>query len=240
MVRLKDSIARAHRSASRISIPHGTIKSHFPGACCAASTRFQFHMVRLKVSLSPARQRLANLFQFHMVRLKAMRGEGGGAEPGGFQFHMVRLKDAGHKGYWGLGLFQFHMVRLKAGRHWFRQRCRQFQFHMVRLKATAGTSPRGCATFQFHMVRLKGCVTVFYGVTSDISIPHGTIKSALGFHRRYLGVQFQFHMVRLKAGLDIINALQKHLFQFHMVRLKAGKPRRLCGPLGDFNSTWYD
>ena len=54
-------------------------------------SRFQFHMVRLKVAQRHAINRLS-LFQFHMVRLKGIFRPRLQAALQMFQFHMVRLK----------------------------------------------------------------------------------------------------------------------------------------------------
>ncbi len=53
-----------------------------------------------------------------------------------------------------------------------------FQFHMVRLKELSNLKTNiDVSAFQFHMVRLKGCSGRRKALRSQVSIPHGTIKS---------------------------------------------------------------
>ena len=96
MVRLKAGSKRTTFTGRPISIPHGSIKRGgklLKGYFLLFG--FQFHMVRLKASLTLKKSSDLKTFQFHMVRLKVLRCHNC-RRIARFQFHMVRLK--GRKG----------------------------------------------------------------------------------------------------------------------------------------------
>ena len=55
-----------------VSIPFSTIKSYFDWKTAVDVSRFQFHLVRLKVP-STSLTFATRMFQFHLVRLKVRR-----------------------------------------------------------------------------------------------------------------------------------------------------------------------
>ena len=122
--------------------------------------RFQFLMVRLKVSIAAHPGISAHPFQFLMVRLKGtramrLRTESRISIPYG---SIKRFSEP--RAILVVILFQFLMVRLKgcliSGQ---RKSISKFQFLMVRLKGRHLLC-RDChlQVFQFLMVRLKGCM----------------------------------------------------------------------------------
>ncbi len=83
-----------HKLEQQISIPSGTIKSS--SGCCSnsSSVRFQFLLVRLKVSSIVGLSSPFLLFQFLLVRLKALSCCQNIVPPTLFQFLLVRLKES--------------------------------------------------------------------------------------------------------------------------------------------------
>ena len=74
--------------------------------------------------------------------------------------------------------------------------------------------------FQFLMVRLKAESVNDFTNRSVVSIPYGTIKSALAEPDYFPQMLFQFLMVRLKVVFTIDTLIYLKTFQFLMVRLK--------------------
>ena len=83
---------RSLKSLFIISIPFSTIKSAWSSYLMDLYNKFQFHLVRLKVSSV-----LHIIIHLHQ-----------------FQFHLVRLKDNKARQLAYRLIFQFHLVRLKG------------------------------------------------------------------------------------------------------------------------------
>ena len=134
MVRLKAPAAASMRSSSDVSIPYGTIKSHFFRVL--ASFNFVSIPYGTIKSLQPLRQRVPEDVSIPYGTIKRPKEMTDERRNVGFQFHMVRLKVRGVRVDAGRPRFQFHMVRLKDGELLVPYRAETvFQFHMVRLKA---------------------------------------------------------------------------------------------------------
>ena len=91
------------------------------------------------------------------------------------------------------------MVRLKAGRKSGGYCYREFQFLMVRLKeAQSKVDAASVAVFQFLMVRLKGCPAGRTILLWSISIPYGSIKSAIAgaFTGTQLGISIPYGSIK--------------------------------------------
>ena len=94
---------------------------------------------------------------------------------------------------------------------------------MVRLRRKLYYAKSMQRLFQFHMVRLRPSGYISSKIASIISIPHGTIKTALISASLATIPSFQFHMVRLRH-LAVVARTVDDEFQFHMVRLRLGIP----------------
>ena len=205
-----------------VSIPFSTIKRITGRKKKKLQDTFQFHLVRLKVSLPFSYSFNGFKFQFHLVRLKEWWIKTCDKYGYRFQFHLVRLKDYIKDIVSTNASFQFHLVRLKEIIEKRKKKLHDtFQFHLVRLKESkAVSSQKRCGTVSIPFSTIKRKEGLNYTCSAKVSIPFSTIKSYYGKEVSEPVPWFQFHLVRLKAGLGFRVPVRPSKFQFHLVRLK--------------------